>query len=197
MADPTLTPREVAELAGTPKHLIERAIEERVLNVRMRRSPGASRKTRRMLPAYAVAYGAVLSRLDLKLTTVHKKRLAGRLARLKPAEMCTARVELAPAVEVDVGRLVGDAMIRAEAYRAARDKFIVADPAIKGGLPVIRGSRVTCHSIRGRIEHGDTIEDILDENPDLPREAVLAALTYARAHPLLGRPSVRAPAAKE
>ena len=66
---------------------------------------------------------------------------------------------------------------------AERDPFIVVDAAIQGGTPVIRGTRMTVYSVLGRIDHGDTIDDILEENPDLARDAIEAAITYARAHP--------------
>jgi uncharacterized protein (DUF433 family) len=85
-------------------------------------------------------------------------------------------VELAPAVEINVGRLVGDAVDRAESYRASRDALIVIDEEIKGGTPVIRGTRVTVYSVLGRVEHGETIDDILQDNPDLSREAVEAGV---------------------
>ena len=107
------------------------------------------------------------------------------------ADIRAARIELSPAVELDVGRLVGDAMDRAERYRAARDRAIVIDEAIKGGTPVIRGTRMTVYSVLGRVEHGETIDDILADNPDLAREAIEAAVTYARTHPLMGRPAGR------
>src|SRR5215470_2281362 len=187
----TLTPREVAELSGVPKRVIEKAIEERVLPVRFRAPRGAFRHTRRMLPTHAVAYAALITKLDLKLTTTHKKRLLNKLANLKPGEIRTARVELAPAVEVDVGRLVGDIMDRAERYREARDASIIIDEAIKGGTPVIRGTRMTVYSVLGRIEHGETVDDVLTDNPDVSREAIEAAITFARTHPLMGRPGGR------
>lgn len=189
MANAVLTPREVAELAGAPQRMIEKAIEERVLTVRFRR--WGTRRLQRMLPPHAVAYAAVMTKLDLKLTAAHKKRLVGNLARLAPAKMRTARVELAPAVEIDVGRLVGDAMDRAMQYHAARDAFIVTDDAIKGGTAVIRGTRITVYAVLGQIEHGDTVDDILADNPDLSRQALDAAITYARTHPLVGRPGGR------
>jgi len=182
----TLTPREVAELSGAPKRVIEKAIEEHVLAVRVRPSAGAARHARRMLPTHAVAYVAIITKLDLRLTTTVKKRMAHRLARLPPADIRTARIELSPAVELDVGRLVGDAM-----DRAARDRAIVIDEAIKGGTPVIRGTRMTVYSVLGRVEHGETIDEILADNPDLAREAIEAAVTYARTHPLMGRPAGR------
>jgi uncharacterized protein (DUF433 family) len=46
---------------------------------------------------------------------------------------------------------------------------------------------MTVYSVLGRVNHGGTIDDILAENPDLPREALEAAVTYARTHPLIGR----------
>jgi len=184
-----LSPREVAELSGVPKRVIEKAIEERVLVVRLRR--GDARASQRMLPTHAVAYAALVSKLDLRLTRAHKKRLVNRLAGLDAKAMRTARVELSPAVELDVGRLVGDAMDRATRYRASRDKFIAIDASIKGGTPVIRGTRMTVYAVLGQVEHGDTVEDILRDNPDLSLESVEAAVTYARTHPLLGRPGGR------
>ena len=187
----TLTPREVAELSGAPKRVIEKAIEERVLRVRLRAARGKMRHARRMLPTHAVAYAAVIMKLDLKLTAVHKKRLLVSLAHLRPTDIRKARVELAPAVEIDIGRLVGDLMDRAEKYRTARDALIVIDKEIKGGTAVIRGTRMTVYSVLGRVEHGETIDDILADNPDLPRGAVEAAIIYARTHPLMGRPGGR------
>jgi uncharacterized protein (DUF433 family) len=112
----------------------------------------------------------------------------GKLARLQAAEIRTARIELAPAVEVDIGRLVGDAMHRAECYRTARDKFIAEDEAIKGGTPIVRGTRMTVDSVLDRIDHGDSVDNVLGENPDLPREAIETSITYARTHSLVERP---------
>jgi uncharacterized protein (DUF433 family) len=82
-------------------------------------------------------------------------------------------------------------MDRAESYRATCDTSIVIDETIKGGTPVIRGTRITVYSVLGRVEHGETIEDILKDNPDLSREAIEIAITYARTHPLTERPGGR------
>jgi uncharacterized protein (DUF433 family) len=185
-----LTPNEVAELSGAPKRLIEKAIEERVLSVRSASSP-VMRRAQRMLPAYSVAYAAALKGLGLSLSIKHKKRLAEVIAETPPTALPTKRAVIEPAVEIDIGRLVGDVMARTEKYRADRDAFIVVDDAIKGGTPVIRGTRMTVYAVLGRIDHGDTIEDILADNPDLTRDALAAAIIYARTHPLVGRPGGR------
>jgi len=105
--------------------------------------------------------------------------------------MSKARIELTPAVEIDVGRLVGDVMNRAERYQATRDSWIVIDEEIKGGTPVIRGTRMTVYSALGRVEHGDSLEEVLADNSDLTRKAIEAAIIYARTHPLIRRPSGR------
>jgi uncharacterized protein (DUF433 family) len=182
-----LTPSEVAELSGAPKRLVEKAIEERVLSVRFGSSPATNRSFRRMLPTYSVVYAAALKGLGLKLSIAHKKELVRVIAK-RPR---TKRVKVAPAVEIDVARLVGDALERTEKYRAARDAFIVVNAEVMGGTPVIRGTRMTVYSVLGRIEHGESIEDILSDNPDLRREAIEAAIIYARTHPLVGRPGGR------
>jgi uncharacterized protein (DUF433 family) len=189
MAAAALTPREVTELSGTPRHVVEKAIEERVLLVHTPARVGAN--GRRMLPMHAVVYAVVVSKLDLRLTAAHKKRLFSKLAKLKSADMHKARVELAPAVEIDVGRLAGDVLERAERYRTARDASIQIDDAIMGGTPIIRGTRMTVYSVLGRIDHGETIDDVLADNPDLSRDTIEAAVTYARTHPLMGRPAGR------
>jgi uncharacterized protein (DUF433 family) len=190
VAPAILTAREVAELAGAPKRLVEKAIEERVLTPRLvGRTKG--RRPKRLLPAHAVAYAAVIARLDLPLRRSHKKRLATELARLPVSELRHRHVELEPAVDVDVGRLIGDAVERAERYALDRDAYIEIDEDIKGGTPVIRGTRMTVYSVLGRVGHGETIDDLVEDNPDIPREAFEAALVYARTHPLVGRPGGR------
>jgi uncharacterized protein (DUF433 family) len=186
----SLSAREVADLAGASKRLVEKAIEEEVLAPHLVRR-GKGQRPDRLLPSHAVAYAAVLARLDLPLPLAHKKRLAGALARLPVAALRSAQVELLPALALDVGRLVGDAVERAERYAQERDRCIEVNEEIKGGTPVIRGTRITVHSVLGRIKHGETLDDLVADNPDIPREAFEAALVYARTHPLVGRPGGR------
>jgi uncharacterized protein (DUF433 family) len=76
-------------------------------------------------------------------------------------------------------------------FIATRDAWIVVDEKIKGGTAVIRGTRMTVYSVLGRIEHGDSVNDVLADNPDLSRVAIEAAIVYARTHPLMGRPGGR------
>jgi uncharacterized protein (DUF433 family) len=57
--------------------------------------------------------------------------------------------------------------------------FIVIDPEIHHGEPCIKGTRVPVAILVGSIADGMTIEQVIQEYPQLHREAVQAALAYA------------------
>ena len=184
--DSTLSSREVADFAGASKKLVESAIEDGILHPTLvHRGKG---RPDRLLPPHAVALAGVLARLELSLPVAQKRRLAVALNNLPVSELHSAKVELLPALALDVGRLVGDAADRAHRYAADRDRFIERNPNVKGGIPVIRGTRMTVYAVFGRIGHGETIDDLQADNPDIPREALETALVFARTHPLSGRP---------
>jgi uncharacterized protein (DUF433 family) len=58
---------------------------------------------------------------------------------------------------------------------------ITIDPEVCHGKPIIRGLRYTVESIMEYLSGGDSIEDILQEFPDLEKEDILACLAYATA----------------
>jgi len=59
-------------------------------------------------------------------------------------------------------------------------KWIVSDPKVMMGKPVIAGTRITVELILEKLAAGETIEQILEAHPRLTREAILAALAFAR-----------------
>lgn len=56
---------------------------------------------------------------------------------------------------------------------------ITQNPAVMGGKPCIRGSRVTVGMIVGQIAAGRSIGELLTDYPYLQREDILEALRYA------------------
>lgn len=58
-------------------------------------------------------------------------------------------------------------------------EFIVVDPKICSGKPVIRGTRIMVKNILGMVAGGYTLDQILTAYPELTREMVQAALEYA------------------
>lgn len=179
--------REVAELANVPVRAVDKAIEENVL-AGVRRARGR----RRVLPLHAVPYAAIVARLPLTLSLATKRDLARTLSKRPAARMTAEPLKIAPAVTVDVPALVGhDLAERAARYSRARERHIEINPDVMGGTPVLRGTRMTVYSVLGRLDGGDRIENILEDNPHLTREAVETAALYARTHPLVGRPGGR------
>ena len=59
------------------------------------------------------------------------------------------------------------------------EKLIVSDPEIMMGKPVIVGTRITVELILDKLAAGETIEQILDAHPNLTKEAVYAAISFA------------------
>ena len=69
--------------------------------------------------------------------------------------------------------------------------YVVSDPEVMMGKPVIRGTRITVELILEKLAAGESVEQILEAHPRLTRETVLAALAFAAesmkaevAHPL-------------
>ena len=59
-------------------------------------------------------------------------------------------------------------------------ELIECNPGVMMGKPVIAGTRITVELILEKLEAGETIEQILDAHPRLTREAILAAIGFAR-----------------
>lgn len=61
-----------------------------------------------------------------------------------------------------------------------QDQWIVSDPNVMMGKPVVAGTRITVELILEKLAAGETIEQILDAHPRLTREAIWAALAFAK-----------------
>jgi len=57
--------------------------------------------------------------------------------------------------------------------------YIVRDPKICGGQPVIKGTRVPIRTILASLAEGATIQQILDDFPTLTEDAVRAVVAFA------------------
>ncbi len=58
-------------------------------------------------------------------------------------------------------------------------QWIVSDPNVMMGKPVVAGTRITVELILEKMAAGETVEQILDAHPRLTREAIQAALAFA------------------
>ena len=184
-----LTIRETAALSGVSRTTIEKAMEARVLQALT--GPARLRGgAMRYLPIRAVVYFHALKAANLTdLPLRHKRAIWTNMSRLEPMQLET--IEFTPGAMLDLKRLAADSFRNAERYRKARDRYITSDEEILGGTPVIAGTRLTVYAILGRLQDGDSIDDLAEDYPEIPREAFEAAEIYAKSHPLRGRPSGR------
>ena len=60
-------------------------------------------------------------------------------------------------------------------------KRITVNPEIFAGKPIIRGMRISVELIVSLLAQGESIEELLDDYPDLELEDIRACLAYAHA----------------
>lgn len=60
-------------------------------------------------------------------------------------------------------------------------EYIVRDPAVCGGEPVIKGTRVTVRTVLASLAEGMSTADIVKDFPTLDEESVRAVIAFAAA----------------
>lgn len=75
-------------------------------------------------------------------------------------------------------------------------RHIVRDPAICGGQPVIRGTRVPLRTILASLAEGDSAEQIREAFPTVTDEAIRAVIAFAAASAEEDIPSPATPSAR-
>jgi uncharacterized protein (DUF433 family) len=183
-----LTINEVAHIAEVPPRSVEKAIETGIMKPVKRRGMFTNTRTR-FLKVDAVCYFAAVGHLRfLKEIPVNRKMILMKaIRRMAGANLEPLDLELG--LRLDLPMIAGAKLEFARAYIANKKRHIICDPEIFGGVPIINGTRIPVYAIRGRLADGDTIDDLLDDYPEIPREAFIAADIYARTHPERGRPA--------
>jgi len=59
------------------------------------------------------------------------------------------------------------------------NKYIIRNPAIMLGKPIIKGTRITVELIMRKLAGGFTLEDLISSYPHLNKEQIYAAFEYA------------------
>jgi uncharacterized protein (DUF433 family) len=177
MYDTWITRREAAALSGTSETTVKKAIDLGIIPAR----PGGGQSR---IDAADVPVLTMLGHLNgIGLGVTHKRRLRQWLRADAAPELT-----LVPGLIVRRPDDVQTARERADRYVRLRERWITSDPAVKGGEPVIRGSRVSVHTLAARIAGGED-DAVLDADfPHIPAEAREVAVTYAHANPRRGRP---------
>jgi uncharacterized protein (DUF433 family) len=174
------TPQEAAAVSGASLAYIQKAITTHRIPTRPD-GPSKRRKLDRLaLMAFALAE-ALPRDVSISIEAAYRLLVEGIASE-------EGEVVLDNVVRIDTAKALKDTRERLALLQRA-EELIVRDPAIMGGAPTIRGTRITAHAIAGRFDDGDTVEIILEDYPYLDRETVEAAALFAKANPARGRPS--------
>lgn len=185
-----LTVNEAAELSGVSPRSIEKAAEEGIVTKKLIK--GTLRPVRAAhVPMHIVAYASVMKNVQGISMDIKTKRRLFRC--IKDFGEDLGAFEPMPGFRLSVDTLAAAEWARARRYVVAKTAHLESREEIFGGEPVIKGTRITCRSVLGKIEGGDTIDDLMVDYPEIPREAFEAAVTYAKTHPRRGRPSTGKP----
>lgn len=182
-ANPMLTRREAVEIAHVPLGALDKAIEQKIVTVHRRRE-------RSWLASEDVGVIALLQKMALPLPVTVKRKIRRWVRETEPYRTENgSELQLGDALVVRWSPEVSATVHAAESYARLREQWIETDPGIKGGEPVIRGTRIGVRAVAQRIEHGDTVQTLTEDYPHIPAEAFQTAYTYAKAHPRRGRPT--------
>jgi uncharacterized protein (DUF433 family) len=182
-----LSVSEVAAIEGIERKVVNRMIDDGVLPgslVRIRKAEKGVAMARYLMPA-----ACPMVRFNTTTGRYLNAPIRGRLMRrigLLATRGIGPPVETEGAMSIDLEQVIAESVAGMRRLAAAEDEVVI-DPDIRGGMPVLRGTRIGVHEIADLAER-ESVADLLEAYPSLTAERIEAARLYARAHPRVGRP---------
>ena len=179
----SFTPSEAAVVSGLPVRAVQKAIDEGPL-------ARGRKNRRRTLTAPDLFYLVTIKGFDprlVKLTGKAKDELRRSiLASWESGKVGTRSVSFGGLV-VDFSAVSSQVRSSLSKLERAR-RMVVRDSEVRGGEPVIRGTRIPVYLVADLLEQGAGEQEILSGYPTLKRENLELARLYAMAYPRRGRP---------
>ena len=178
---------EVAAVAGIEQKRVHRMIDDQVIPRAMvvPSMLARSERKRRLLKPEACPFVSFFASTGEYVSAKMRRRVFAELHRLLKGERGSVSIEEG-VLKVDVSKVMRDSLKQLHALAMA-EAAVVVDPDIRGGMPVLRGTRIGVYEIAGMAEV-ESDETILEAFPSLSRKSLAKAKLYALARPLLGRP---------
>jgi uncharacterized protein (DUF433 family) len=179
----TFTPAEAAVVSGLPVRTVQKAIDEGLL--------ARGRKNRRReLTEPDLLYLVTIKGFDprlVKLTGKAKDELRRSILACWQSGKVGTRGVSYGGLLVDFSAIAAKVRSSLSKLERAR-RMVVRDPEIRGGEPVIRGTRIPVYLIADMLEQEAGEQEILSGYPTLRRENLELARIYVSAYPRRGRP---------
>ena len=180
------TPSEAAVVSDVSLSVVHKAIDEGPLG------RGRSRKAgKRTLTETEVFYLAATGIFDaglMQLTERAKERLRKTISSWCRSGKAS-KIMFSEGLELDLRPVVAKVRTKTALLNRAK-KMVIVNPHIRGGEPVIRGTRIGVYEVATMVEDATDKEvvEILAGYPTLKREQLDLAITFAAAYPRRGRP---------
>ena len=205
MASDMLTVPEASAVTHVPVAKVNAMIDDGSLPLRVIvRKKGAGASNRRFLRPeacgmikYHASTGALLDRqLNRKVNERFKEwKMVWRERDHSKWSPSLFVVHLSDELRVDLTKAVHETVERLRALDRARE-LVVQDPDLRGGLPVLKGTRLGVYEVAALIKD-TSIEEALATYPTLTPDLATVAVLYAEAYPKKGRPRKAIPVAEE
>jgi uncharacterized protein (DUF433 family) len=181
-----VSPREAVFVTGLSEKTINQAIDRKEVRTLPARREG---EHERLLGFPELLYLSLRDSVGRLLSPEGKRMLRQQLYVLRaspvPGGVTMGPLELNIASEVEA---LTERLTRIEQARS----FVSADPQVRAGEPVVRGTRIPVSVLADLERQGATREELLEDYPALTPESLEAALFFAQLYPRRGRPR-RAP----
>lgn len=120
----------------------------------------------------------------------HPRKVRELVHERKRARIALAEPEAPEPITRTERGLQLDLRLEGKTWQSLRraEEVIVSDPEIRGGEPVVKGTRVPAYVVADLIDQGADLREILEDYPSLSANKVRAALAFPRTHPRGGRP---------
>lgn len=179
----TFTPAEAGVVSGLGRKVIDNAIDKKVVPVRRKSASQKGGRVARRLTETELVWIYVNSHAPGAIPVAERVPLFERFV----AKADAKSLRVSDLVTVDLTPARNEIKAGAAALDRAKAK-IVSDPAILGGEPVFRGTRVPVYDVAASLEKGISRDRILAAYPSLDEQALEQARLYAEAFPARGRP---------
>ena len=173
------TPTEAAAIIDLPVRFVQKAIDEGPL--------GAARSRKgRTLDLDDLVFLFLIGRIDSGFIRVSNS------AKLQLRKKIGESLRLG--TDLDIGGCIFQFKFALRTVRKRLSKLqkakrkVVSDPGIRGGLPVIKGTRIGVYEIAAMLDQEPNEAEFLEEYPSLKAEDLELAKIYAAAYPRRGRP---------
>lgn len=176
---PTLSVNEAAYLAGVSVRTANQAIDRG--QVQLPRSGRRCGRSKRTLGVGDAVYLRIQYALSADVRPRCYQALEGRSVSELPHT-----VEVGD-VGIDVSRAIEEVARRLTVLDDIRQR-VELNPAVHGGEPVFRDTRVPVHAIARKLELGASDDELLEDYPRLAGPDIELARLFAEIYPRQGRP---------